>query len=203
MGSIAALTYGLDATSLSADPALHTGWKAKHRSYNMNKKTAAILMATCLIAVAGCAKKDKPQDLPPPPVGAEGNTGATETTGPAPGSQADFVASIANDRIYFDTDKSDIDAEDQSVLASQAVWLKKYPHVRVTIEGHCDERGTREYNMALGERRANSARDFLLSQGVPANRLLVTSWGKERPVAPGSDESAWAQNRRVVTVVVR
>jgi peptidoglycan-associated lipoprotein len=77
------------------------------------------------------------------------------------------------------------------------------PNVRASIEGHADERGTREYNMALGERRANVARDFMISQGVPASRLLVTSWGKERPVAAGSDESAWAQNRRAVTVVVR
>ena len=91
----------------------------------------------------------------------------------------------------------------RATLAAHARWMLANPSVKGSIEGHADERGTREYNMALGERRANSARDFLLSQGVPAARLLVTSWGKERPVATGSDESSWAQNRRSVTVVVR
>ena len=168
----------------------------------MNKKTTAILMATCLIAIAGCTKKEKPQDLPPPPVGAEGTTGATEPTGPAPGSQADFVANIANDRIYFDTDKSDIDGEDQSVLASQAVWLKKFPNVRVTIEGHCDERGTRDYNIALGARRANAAKNALAALGVDAARISTVSYGKERPIALGSDEDSWAKNRRAITVTI-
>ena len=82
-------------------------------------------------------------------------------------------------------------------------WLLANPNVRASIEGHCDERGTREYNLALGERRANAARDFLIQQGVPAARLLTVSWGKERPIAQGSNEEAWAQNRRAVTVVVR
>lgn len=169
----------------------------------MNKKTAAILMATCLMAVAGCTKKEKPQDLPPPPVGAEGTTGATEPTGPAPGSQADFVANIANDHIYFDTDKSDIDAEDQSVLASQASWLKKYPNVRVTLEGHCDERGTRDYNIALGARRANAAKNALAALGIDAARISTVSYGKERPEALGSTEADWAKNRRAVTVTIQ
>ena len=102
----------------------------------MRKNTTALLLAVSLIAVAGCAKKQKPEDLPPPPIGADGNTGANTTpAGPAPGSQADFVASVMADRIYFDTDKSDIDAEDQATLNSQAEWLKKYPGTRVTIEG--------------------------------------------------------------------
>ena len=96
-----------------------------------------------------------------------------------------------------------LDDGSQATLAAQARWLIANPNVRASIEGHADERGTREYNLALGERRANAARDFLLAQGVPAARLLVTSWGKERPVAPGSNEEAWAQNRRAVTVVVR
>ena len=88
-------------------------------------------------------------------------------------------------------------------LAAQARWLLANPNVRASIEGHCDERGTREYNQALGERRANATRDFLVSQGVPTSRLQVTSWGKERPVATGSNEEAWAQNRRAVTVIIR
>jgi peptidoglycan-associated lipoprotein len=164
----------------------------------------ALLLAVSLIAVAGCAKKQKPEDLPPPPIGAEGNTGAIEApAGPAPGSQADFVASISADRIYFDTDKSDVDAEDQATLASQAEWLKKYPNARVTIEGHCDERGTRDYNIALGARRANSAKNALAAMGIDAARISTVSYGKERPEALGSTEADWARNRRAVTVTVQ
>ena len=120
-----------------------------------------------------------------------------------PGSQAALVAAAGTDTIYFGTDMSDIDAEDRTVLSAQARWLLANPTVRASIEGHADERGTREYNHALGERRANAAKNYLVSQGVPENRLLVVSWGKERPVAPGSGEQAWAQNRRSVTVIVR
>ena len=164
----------------------------------------ALLLAVSLIAVAGCAKKQKPEDLPPPPMGAEGNTGAVEApVGPAPGSQADFVASISADRIYFDTDKSDVDAEDQATLATQAEWLKKYPNTRVTIEGHCDERGTRDYNIALGARRANSAKNALAAMGIDAARISTVSYGKERPEALGSTEADWALNRRAVTVTIQ
>lgn len=164
----------------------------------------ALLLAVSLIAVAGCAKKQKPEDLPPPPIGAEGNTGAIEApAGPAPGSQADFVASISSDRIYFDTDKSDVDAEDQATLATQAEWLKKYPNTRVTIEGHCDERGTRDYNIALGARRANSAKNALAAMGIDAARISTVSYGKERPEALGSTEADWALNRRAVTVTIQ
>ena len=88
-------------------------------------------------------------------------------------------------------------------LAAQARWLIATSNVRASIEGHADERGTREYNQALGERRANAVRDYLVAQGVPTSRLVVTSWGKERPVAQGSNEEAWAQNRRAVTVIIR
>jgi peptidoglycan-associated lipoprotein len=164
----------------------------------------ALLLAVSLIAVAGCAKKQKPEDLPPPPIGAEGNTGAVTTpAGPAPGSQADFVASISADRIYFDTDKSDVDAEDQATLASQAAWLKKYPNTRAAIEGHADERGTRDYNIALGARRANSAKNALAAMGIDAARISTVSYGKERPDALGSTEADWARNRRAVTVTVQ
>ena len=120
-----------------------------------------------------------------------------------PAMQADLVAKAGSDTVYFGTDEYQLDAASQATLAAQAKWMLANPRVRASIEGHADERGTREYNMALGERRANAARDFLQSQGVPADRLLVTSWGKERPVAAGSDETAWAQNRRAVTVIVR
>jgi len=164
----------------------------------------ALLLAVSLIAVAGCAKKQKPEDLPPPPIGAAGNTGVVQMpTGPTPGSQADFVASITADRIYFDTDKSDVDADDQATLASQAEWLKKFPNTRVTIEGHCDERGTRDYNIALGARRANSAKNALAAMGIDAARISTVSYGKERPEALGSTEADWARNRRAVTVTVQ
>ena len=172
------------------------------------KKTTTLLCTAALIALAGCSKKP-PANLPPAPP-AE-TTAPAETTPPpsnvgnaaVPGSRADFLNQAGTDTVHFATDKSDLDDEATGILTKQAAWLQKYPNVRVTIEGHCDERGTREYNMALGERRANAAKDFLLSQGVPESRLLVTSWGKERPVAPGSNEEAWAQNRRAVTVLVR
>ncbi|MCJ2179716.1 peptidoglycan-associated lipoprotein Pal, partial [Novosphingobium album (ex Hu et al. 2023)] len=104
--------------------------------------------------------------------------------------------------IYFDTDKYDIDSMDQAALTRQAQWLMQYPGKRASIEGHCDERGTREYNLALGERRANAAKNYLVSLGVDASRLSTISYGKERPVALGSNEEAWAQNRRAVTITV-
>ena len=105
------------------------------------------------------------------------------------------------DRVFFDFDKSDIKAEGQTVLSRQADWLKRYPNVTVTVEGHCDERGTREYNLALGERRANAVRRALVALGIPQNRIQTISYGKERPAVVGSNEAAWAQNRRGVTVI--
>ena len=122
---------------------------------------------------------------------------------PVPGSQEDFVASISSDRIFFDTDRFNIDTEDQITLQSQAQWLSRYPQARVTIEGHADERGTRDYNLALGERRANAAKNYLASLGVNPARVSTVSYGKERPQALGSNEQAWAQNRRAVTIIVR
>jgi peptidoglycan-associated lipoprotein len=163
-----------------------------------------LMAATALIAVAGCAKKP-PKELPPAPQ----ETTAPEPaqmpaeTGPVPGSQAHFVANVSSDRVFFDTDQSDIDAEDQATLRSQATYLKQFPNVRVTIEGHADERGTREYNLALGERRANAAKNYLASLGIDAGRISTISYGKERPDAIGSDEASWARNRRAVTVTVQ
>src|SRR3546814_12942126 len=109
------------------------------------------------------------------------------------------MASVSSDRIFFDTDKYDVSAEDQTTLQSQAQWLMANPNVRVTDEGHADERGTPEYNLALGERRANSAKNYLASLGVPETRLSTISHGQERPEAHGSDDSAWAPNRPPVT----
>ena len=117
-----------------------------------------------------------------------------------PGSQEDLVVNVG-DRVFFDFDKFNLKADARKTLEKQAAWLKANPSVRVTVEGHCDERGTREYNLALGERRANAAKDYLVSLGVNPGRLKTISYGKERPVAMGSNEAAWAQNRRAVTVV--
>lgn len=121
--------------------------------------------------------------------------------GPAPGSQEDLEANVG-DRVFFDFDKSSLKPEAQTVLQRQAAWLKSNPSVRVTIEGHCDERGTREYNLALGERRANAVKDYLTALGIDRSRVKTISYGKERPVAMGSNAAAWAQNRRGVTKVI-
>ena len=109
---------------------------------------------------------------------------------------------MGKDTIYFDTDMFNIDAEDQAALGTQAQWLARYPAKRVTLEGHADERGTRDYNLALGERRANAAKNYLVSLGVDAARVNTVSYGKERPVALGSDEASWSKNRRAVTVTI-
>lgn len=151
--------------------------------------------------LAGCARK-APTELPPPPAAATEMGAGTGMEGPQAGTQADFLARVTSDRIFFDTDQSSIDAEDQAILRSQAQWLAANPGVRVTLEGHADERGTRDYNLALGERRANAAKNFLVSLGVDVTRISVISYGKERPEALQSDETAWARNRRAVTVVI-
>ena len=119
---------------------------------------------------------------------------------PEPGSKEEFVAEVG-DRIFFGFDKSDLSSDAQATLDRQAAWLNKYPSARVAIEGHCDERGTREYNLALGERRASAVRDYLVARGIDASRIDTISYGKERPVAFGGDETAWSQNRRGVTVI--
>jgi peptidoglycan-associated lipoprotein len=106
-----------------------------------------------------------------------------------------------SDRVLFDTDRSELSAEAQATLTRQAAWFARNPSVRATIEGHCDERGTREYNFALGERRAKAVIEFLKARGVAAARLKMVSFGKERPAALGASEDAWSQNRRAVTVV--
>ena len=170
------------------------------------KLNRPLLIAVSILALAACGKK-APKDLPPPPAtdsSAQTGTGTGTGTGaPVKGSQEDFVASVSSDRIFFDTDQYDVDAQDQQTLQSQAAWLQQNPNVRVTIEGHADERGTRDYNIALGDRRANAAKNYLASLGIDPSRINTVSYGKERPAALGSDESAWAQNRRAVTVTVQ
>jgi peptidoglycan-associated lipoprotein len=165
----------------------------------------ALLLATASLALAACTKR-APAQLPPDPGPAVTTTtdGGTGTAGQAtPGSQADFAARLmGQDTILFDTDRANIDSADMAALQAQAQWLMQYPTKRATIEGHCDERGTRDYNLALGERRANAAKNYLVTLGVDAARLSTVSYGKERPVALGSDEDSWSRNRRAVTVTV-
>ncbi|MGN6303442.1 MAG: peptidoglycan-associated lipoprotein Pal [Mesorhizobium sp.] len=143
------------------------------------------------LALAGCASKKTPNSA------ADLGLGAGAAT---PGSAQDFTVNVG-DRIFFDTDSSSIRADAQQTLARQAQWLNKYSQYRIVVEGHADERGTREYNLALGARRAAATRDYLISQGVAGNRLKTISYGKERPVAVCDDISCWSQNRRAVTTL--
>jgi len=116
------------------------------------------------------------------------------------GSQEDLVANVG-DRVVFDTDRSNIRADQRTVLERQSAWMGRFPQVQVMVEGHADERGTREYNLALGQRRANAARDVLVAGGVAGTRIQTISYGKDRPDALGSNEESWARNRRAVTAV--
>ena len=172
----------------------------------MKRVSSLVAIAVALTLTAGCARRNR--ELPPEPV-SESTPDETGTVAddsgtpgaPVPGSRADFIQSVPADRIFFELDSYSIDDEDRRTLDAQAAWLAGNPNVRVTIEGHADERGTREYNLALGDRRANAARDYLEARGVAPTRMQVISWGKERPQVPESNEAAWAQNRRAVTVV--
>lgn len=128
--------------------------------------------------------------------------GAADGSAATPGSNAEFVQNVG-DRVFFDYDSSVLSSESQAVLDRQAAWLAQYADVNIVVEGHCDERGTREYNLALGERRANSARSYLVSKGVDAKRVSTVSYGKERPAVVGSGEESYSKNRRSVTVLAR
>jgi peptidoglycan-associated lipoprotein len=164
------------------------------------------MIAAASAALAACAsKKPAPPEAPPPPPPAPTAPPtvpppAPVATGILPGSAQDFVVNVG-DRVYFDTDEYQVRADAQPVLSNQAAWLGRYPQVRIRIEGNADERGTREYNLALGARRANAVRDFLVSRGVAASRIETLSYGKEKPMAAGSDEAAWAQNRNAQSVI--
>ena len=145
-------------------------------------KFAAVIVAG--LAIAGCAKQQVDQ------------SGASA----APGSQQDFVVN-GGDRVFFETDSSDLTPQARATLDKQAQWLGQYNRYTFTIEGHADERGTREYNIALGARRAETVREYLVSRGVSGQRMRTISYGKERPVALCNDISCWSQNRRAVTVL--
>ncbi len=172
----------------------------------MNRRMISMVaIAASLVVTSGCARRNR--ELPPEPPSAttpddlqtDANSNNSGTA--VPGSRADFLQSVVSDRILFGFDSFSVDAEARRILDGQAEWLNRNPNVRVTIEGHADERGTRDDNLALGDRRANAARNYLQSRGVAASRMQTLSWGKERPAVEGSNESAWAQNRRAVTVV--
>jgi peptidoglycan-associated lipoprotein len=171
----------------------------------MNTKLATILILASASGLAACAKK-APEQLPPAPAETAQPTQPApqvQPTGPQVGTQAHFAAAVGSaTTIYFDTDRYNVDTQDAAALQAQAQYFARYPQITFTIEGHADERGTREYNLALGERRANAAKAYLVSLGVDANRISVLSYGKERPVALGSDESSWAQNRRAASVII-
>jgi peptidoglycan-associated lipoprotein len=175
----------------------------------MSTRIAALMLLAGTVGLAACQKKP-PEQLPPAPgdtgIGSQSTTGDgtdTASLGPQVGSQEHFENSINGQNvIYFDTDRFNIDSADAAALQSQAQYLSRYPQITITIEGHADERGTREYNLALGERRANSAKNYLTSLGVAANRIATVSYGKERPEALGSNPEAWARNRRAASIVI-
>lgn len=125
---------------------------------------------------------------------------AAPTGAPAPGSEADLVANVG-DRVYFALAENNLSSDAQATLDRQAAWLARYPQATVQLAGNCDDRGTEEYNIALGERRANAARDYLVAKGVSAGRVSTISYGKDRPTALGDDEQSWQQNRNAITVV--
>ena len=158
--------------------------------------TQKLLGALAAVALLAACGSDSNSDA-----AATGTGGAGLGSGSVrPGSQEDLVANIG-DRVFFETDRSSIRADQRPVLERQAGWMRQHQQVQVQVEGHADERGTREYNLALGQRRANAARDILVANGVSGARVSTISYGKDRPTALGSSEDAWAQNRRAVTSV--
>ena len=164
----------------------------------MNKRIVVVF--GILLGLAACSSAEQPPPGGPQALGSPGGTGGVGSRSATPGSQQDLEAS-AGDRVFFAFDRSDISPEARETLTRQADWLRRYPNVTVTIEGHCDERGTREYNLALGERRAQAAKNVLVALGIPASRISTISYGKERPAVAGSTEEAYAQNRRAVTTI--
>lgn len=173
-------------------------------------KRTNILIAmtlTSALALGACSRKP-PESTPPVPQDVATTAPRTTPTtpisnAPVPGSQAHFAAAMMGaDTIFFETDRFNIDNEDAAALRRQAEYMLQYPTATATVEGHADERGTRDYNLALGERRATAAKNYLVSLGVSENRLRTVSYGEERPVATASTPAAWDRNRRAVTVLI-
>jgi peptidoglycan-associated lipoprotein len=155
----------------------------------MNMKLIGAILGIALLA--GCASNTATT---------AGTGGAAVSSGPVPGSQEDLVANVG-DRVFFAFDSSKLSTDATGTLDRQSAWLAKYPQVSVQIAGNTDDRGTEEYNLALGQRRANSARDYLVAKGTASSRISTISYGKDRPTALGDDEQAWAQNRNAITSV--
>jgi peptidoglycan-associated lipoprotein len=154
----------------------------------MNTKTLGAFAAVALLAACSSPKAPEP------------TTPATPVSTIVPGSQEDLVANVG-DRVFFDFNRSGLRPDAHATLDKQAAWLAKYGSVKVQVAGNCDERGTEEYNLALGNRRANAAASYLKAKGVAAGRIATISYGKDRPTAQGSNEQAWAQNRNAITSV--
>ena len=150
------------------------------------------LALCCVLALTACSKKSTPN--------LEAANAGLGVGASAPGSEQDFAANVG-DRVYFVVDQADLTPEAEEILSKQAAWLQQYPGVSIQMEGHSDERGTREYNIALSARRATAAREFLIAQGIEANRISSIAYGKERPAALCDAEQCWTQNRRAVTVI--
>lgn len=157
-------------------------------------KLQTLTMLTALVLLSACAKEADTSGA----VAGTGNTAST--SGPVPGSEEDLVANVG-DRVFYSFNESTLSADARGTLDRQSAWLGRYPQDNVQIAGNCDERGTEEFNIALGSRRANAARDYLVAHGVAGARITTISYGKDRPTAPGSDEAAYAQNRNAITSV--
>jgi peptidoglycan-associated lipoprotein len=181
------------------------------RSLSRSPYLRLAFVAVATVSMAACQKKaptyptqqttQRPAEQGQPPRTELPPTTSQQAGGPVPGSAQDFVVNVG-DRVYFDTDQYDIREDARPLLQAQSQWLRRYGAVRVRIEGNCDERGTREYNLALGARRANAVRDFLVSQGVTGERITTISFGKEQPLDTGSGEESWQKNRNARTAIV-
>ncbi len=156
--------------------------------------SAALLLGACTHKQEAVNTAPPPAAPPPPPAAAPVQSGIL------PGSAQDFKVNVG-DTVHFALNQYNIEDADKGTLSKQAAWLTRYPSVRLTVEGHADERGTREYNLALGARRANAVKEFLVAQGVAAGRMETVSYGKERPICTESNEDCWSQNRRGVSVI--
>ncbi len=161
---------------------------------------AAFLLAACTSASDDAADSSSGGDSAAPAQSSSTNVATATPTGAKPGSQLDLEINVG-DRVFFAYDKSTLSSNGRTTVERWAAWLKTYPANKLMIEGHADERGTREYNLALGERRANASREYLVSLGIAPNRVTTISYGKERPAIPGSNENAYTQNRRGVAVI--
>ncbi len=173
----------------------------------MGARFLNLVAVVLVLTMVGC--KSKPEDSAMVDTSSNGGLNSSETFNNAPtdvsgqqvpGSAQDFVVNVG-DRVFFGYDQYDLTPEARLLVERQAAWLKQYPSTSLTVEGHCDERGTREYNLALGEKRAMTVRNYLIANGIEPNRVQTISYGKERPAVLGSDEGSWAQNRRGVVVI--